>query len=248
MSDNIKLVIKGLEKTFVSEKKNKVEAVKDMSFSIRDEEFLCIVGPSGCGKTTLLRMIAGLERPTSGQLEWKAGEDEDHRVGFVFQDDALLPWRSAYGNIAFGLELFGKPKEEIDAKVKELINLMNLKGFESSYPKELSGGMRKRVAIARALAIDPEILLMDEPFVSLDAQTRNVLQKELLKVWADKKITVIFITHNVDEAVFLADRILILTPRPTSVKEEVVIKLPRPRDRTDLEFIDIRKDILSKID
>jgi len=243
-----KLKIRGLDKTFLSEKNVKVEAIKDMTFDVRDEEFLCIVGPSGCGKTTLLRIIAGLERPTKGDIVWVNKKSKGHQIGFVFQNDALLPWRSAYSNIAFGLEMKDMPKKKIDETVKNLIEFMNLKGFEGSYPKELSGGMQKRVAIARALAVDPDLLLMDEPFVSLDAQTRNILQRELLRVWDKRKNTVIFITHNVDEAVFLADRVLILTARPTKVKAEVIIDLPRPRDRTSLEFINIRKNILSKIE
>ncbi|HPR41213.1 MAG TPA: ABC transporter ATP-binding protein [Candidatus Methanofastidiosa archaeon] len=241
-----KLRIKDLEKTFISEKKSKVTAVRDMNFTVKDKEFLCIVGPSGCGKTTLLRIIAGLEKPTSGTMEWEDGSD--HKIGFVFQDDALLPWRTAYNNIALGLELSKMPKDEIKKKVSELIEFMGLKGFENSYPKELSGGMQKRVAISRALVIEPELLLMDEPFVSLDAQTRNVLQRELIKVWEKRQNTIIFITHNVDEAVYLADRVLILTARPTMVNAEVIIDLPRPRDRTSNDFINIRKKILSKIE
>nr|HOP09482.1 ABC transporter ATP-binding protein [Candidatus Methanofastidiosa archaeon] len=159
-----------------------------------------------------------------------------------------LPWRTAYNNIALGLELSKMPKDEIKKKVSELIEFMGLKGFENSYPKELSGGMQKRVAISRALVIEPELLLMDEPFVSLDAQTRNVLQRELIKVWEKRQNTIIFITHNVDEAVYLADRVLILTARPTMVNAEVIIDLPRPRDRTSNDFINIRKKILSKIE
>jgi len=243
-----KLRITNLEKTFMSEKSAKVSAVKDMTFDVKEREFLCIVGPSGCGKTTLLRMIAGLEEPTSGNIDWGNDNDIDHKIGFVFQDDALLPWRTTYNNIAFGLELLKDDKGNINEKVSDLIEFMNLKGFENSYPKELSGGMQKRVAIARALVVDPDLLLMDEPFVSLDAQTRNTLQKELIKVWENKENTIIFITHSVDEAVFLADRVLILTARPTKVKKEINIGLERPRDRTSNEFIGIRKMILSEID
>ena len=239
-----KLRITNLEKTFMSEKSAKVSAVKDMTFDVKEREFLCIVGPSGCGKTTLLRMIAGLEEPTSGNIDWGNDNDIDHKIGFVFQDDALLPWRTTYNNIAFGLELLKDDKGNINEKVSDLIEFMNLKGFENSYPKELSGGMQKRVAIARALVVDPDLLLMDEPFVSLDAQTRNTLQKELIKVWENKENTIIFITHSVDEAVFLADRVLILTARPTKVKKEINIGLERPRDRTSNEFIGIRLSLI----
>ncbi|HHN81545.1 MAG TPA: ABC transporter ATP-binding protein, partial [Methanomicrobia archaeon] len=172
---------------------------------------------------------------------------KNHSIGFVFQGESLLPWRSVWDNIAFGLEIEGREEKEIKKEVSRLISLMGLEGFETSYPRELSGGMQKRVAIARAFSIDPDILLMDEPFVSLDAQTRNILQQEVLKIWEETKSTVIFITHNVDEAVYLADRVLILTPRPTKVKYEVPITLPRPRDRTEQSFIEVRKDILAKM-
>jgi NitT/TauT family transport system ATP-binding protein len=239
-----KMKIKNLSKTFITEKETQVKAIEDMTFDVEDGEFLCLVGPSGCGKTTILRIIADLESPTAGSITWMT---KDHSIGFVFQGESLLPWRSVWDNIAFGLELEGRPEKEIKEEVSRLISMMGLEGFESSYPRELSGGMQKRVAIARAFSIDPDILLMDEPFVSLDAQTRNILQEEVLKIWSETKNTVIFITHNVDEAVYLADRVLILTPRPTKVKYEVPIRLPRPRDRTEQSFIEVRKDILAKM-
>lgn len=241
-----KVTIKGLEKTFFTENSTPVTAIKDMDLSVEAGEFVCIVGPSGCGKTTFLRILAGLEKPTSGTIAWDGGSSQS-TIGFVFQQHNLLPWRTVYGNIAYGLELRGTPQETRDDVVARLVSLMNLSGFERSYPKELSGGMQKRVAIARALAIDPDIMLMDEPFVSLDAQTRNILQMELLKVWAETKNTIVFITHNVDEAVFLADRVVILAPRPTKVKTEVPITLARPRDRTDAKFTAVRKTILEQM-
>jgi NitT/TauT family transport system ATP-binding protein len=241
-----KLTVHNLNKVFVTDKQVKVPAIKDMNFSVKQGEFVCFVGPSGCGKTTMLRILAGLEEPSSGDISWDGGT-EDKKIGFVFQSHTLLPWRTVYDNIAFGLEIQKTDDKTISEKVERLIGLMNLKGFEGTYPKELSGGMQKRVAIARALAVDPDIMLMDEPFVSLDAQTRNVLQRELLKVWEETKNTIIFITHNVDEAVYLADRVIILSQRPTQVKEEVPIPLARPRDRTDGEFIRLRKDILEKM-
>ncbi|MHC1598118.1 MAG: ABC transporter ATP-binding protein [Candidatus Methanofastidiosia archaeon] len=241
-----KLKVQQLNKTFVSEKNNKINVIRDMNFIVKEGEFLCLLGPSGCGKTTLLRIIANLENPTSGIVTWGQNSIQP-KIGFVFQEHSLLPWRTVYGNIAFGLELLGKEKEEIQKEIKRLISFVNLKGFENSYPRELSGGMQKRVAIARALAVNPDILLMDEPFVSLDAQTRNTLQKELVKIWKKTNKTVIFITHNVDEAVYLSDRVLILTQRPTYIKAEANILLQRPRDRTSIDFINIRKDILSKM-
>lgn len=236
--------INNLSKTFITEKETQVRAVEDLTFDVRDGEFVCLVGPSGCGKTTILRIIAGLDTPTSGSIKWMT---KNHSIGFVFQDESLLPWRSVWDNIAFGLEIEGRDEKEIEKEVSRLISLMGLEGFETSYPRELSGGMQKRVAIARAFSIDPDILLMDEPFVSLDAQTRNILQQEVLKIWEETKSTVIFITHNVDEAVYLADRVLILAPRPTKVKYEMPITLPRPRDRTEHLFIEARKDILAKM-
>lgn len=240
------LKVENLSKEFVSEQGNKITALDNLSFEVKDREFLCLLGPSGCGKTTLLRIIAGLDTPTGGSIRWENGT-KSHDTGFVFQENALLPWRTVEKNISFGLEMQKKPAEEKKEKVSKLIDMMKLKGFETSYPKELSGGMQKRVSIARALATDPDLLLMDEPFVSLDAQTRNVLQQELLRVWKETKKTIIFITHNVDEAVFLADRVIILTQRPSKIKSEATIDLKRPRDRTDAEFTELRKRILAEM-
>lgn len=235
------LVASNLSKEF-----NSFQAIKDVSFSVKDGEFVCIIGPSGCGKTTLLRMIAGLEKISSGEIKLgdrivsEPGKDR----GFVFQEYTLFPWRSAQKNVEFGLEVQGMGKAERKNIAGKYIDLVGLNGFEDRYPKELSGGMKQRVAIARALASDPEILLMDEPFGALDAQTRNLMQVELLRIWETEHKTILFVTHSVDEAVFLADRVIVLTTTPGSIREIVNIKLKRPRKRTDPEINQIRDHLL----
>jgi NitT/TauT family transport system ATP-binding protein len=243
------LSIKNLHKSFPKEDGEMV-AIEDFNLDVDEGEFICILGPSGCGKTTLLRMIAGLETPTSGQLLLngvpitKPGSDR----GMVFQEFALFPWRSVKSNIEFGLEIKRVPAKGRDEIARKLIDLVGLKGFENYHPNQLSGGMKQRVGIARALANDPTILLMDEPFGALDAQTRNLMQKELLRIWKETKKTVIFITHSVDEAVFLSDRIIVLTTRPSNIKTEVKITWERPRDRASVEFANMRKQILEQLE
>jgi NitT/TauT family transport system ATP-binding protein len=241
-----KVTIMGLEITFFTENSTPVTAIQDMDLSVEAGEFVCIVGPSGCGKTTFLRILAGLEKPTSGTIAWDGGSSQS-TIGFVFQQHNLLPWRTVYGNIAYGLELRGTPQETRDDVVARLVSLMNLSGFERSYPKELSGGMQKRVAIARALAIDPDIMLMDEPSFHSMPRHATYCRWSSLRYGRKRKIPSCFITHNVDEAVFLADRVVILAPRPTRVKTEVPITLARPRDRTDAKFTAVRKTILEQM-
>ena len=242
------LELKNVVKKFVSEKKE-ILAVDNVSFTVDNNEFLSIVGPSGCGKSTLLRMIAGLEKPTSGEilLEGKKIEKPDAERGMVFQQYTLLPWRTVLGNVAFGLEIKGAPKEERNEIAKKFIKMIGLEGFEDSYPYELSGGMQQRVAIARTLANDPKIVLMDEPFGALDTQTRTILQNELLKIWEKDKKTVVFITHSVEEAVYLSDRVTIMTARPGKVKDIVDISLDRPRKRNTVEFLEYKKQIVDKL-
>ena len=243
------LSINNLRKTFPKEDGEMV-AIEDFSLKVKEGEFVCILGPSGCGKTTLLRMIAGLEKPTSGELLLnnvpitKPGSDR----GMVFQEFALFPWRTVRKNIEFGLEVKGVPPEERKRISQRFIDLVGLNGFEDYHPPQLSGGMKQRVGIARALANEPMILLMDEPFGALDAQTRNLMQKELLRIWKETEKTVIFITHSVDEAVYLADRIVVLTTRPSHIKEIFEIMSERPRDRASLEFANMRKRILSELE
>jgi NitT/TauT family transport system ATP-binding protein len=220
-----------------------VLAVDDLSFDVNAGEFLVIVGPSGCGKTTVLNMLAGLERPTSGTIKLNGklinGPGADR--GVMFQDYALFPWRSVKGNIEFGL-VYGPPGKGLSAQEREdrvarVIDLVGLKGSEEKYPHQLSGGMRQRVALGRLVANEPDILLMDEPLAALDAQTRLILQDELLRVWgqdkpADQRRTVVFITHAIDEAIFLADRVVVLSSHPGRLKRIINIDLPRPRNDT----------------
>ena len=242
----MKLHITDVSKVFVSEKGEQVEALSHIDLEIDDQEFICILGPSGCGKTTLLRIIAGLDKASSGSVETVRDGTGGPvpKTAMIFQEYSLYPWRSVIENIAFGLELGGASREAMDEASHRYIGLVGLKGFEQSYPYELSGGMRQRVAVARALAIEPDILLMDEPFGALDAQTRNRLQKEILEIWDKTRKTILFVTHSVDEAVYLADRIVVLTGRPGSVREIISVDLPRPRDRTATEFAGIRRHVL----
>jgi NitT/TauT family transport system ATP-binding protein len=224
-----------------------VPGVADVSFGIEPSEFLCIVGPSGCGKSTLLNMIAGFLKPSGGEIRIDgkpvAGSGLDR--GVVFQDFAqLFPWRTALGNVAFGLEMKGMAKTEREELARRQLALVKLDRFADSYPHHLSGGMQQRVAIARALAYNPAVLLMDEPFAALDALTRDEMQRLLADVWRDTRKTVVYVTHNVAEAVYLADRVVVMTPHPGTVKIEVPIRLTRPRDPLSLAFIEHQKELL----
>lgn len=218
-------------------------ALNGVSFRMRKEEFVCVVGPSGCGKTTLLRVAACLEKPTDGKimLDGKEITARDRRVGMVFQEYALFPWMTVLKNVAYGprVRKLANPEQ----KALKLIELVNLRGSENKYPHELSGGMKQRVAIARSLAVDPEMLLMDEPFGALDAQTRNAMQEELVSIWEKTKKTILFVTHNVDEAVFLADRVILLN-QSGEIQELFEVRIKRPRTRTSVEFGKIREKIL----
>src|SRR5947207_12627266 len=225
----------------------RVAGVERASFDIEQSEFLCLVGPSGCGKSTLLNIIAGFLAPTGGEVriggEVVTGHSMDR--GIVFQDFAqLFPWRTALGNVAFGLEMKGVGKDEREAIARKQLQLVKLEKFTQSYPHHLSGGMQQRVAIARALAYNPAVLLMDEPFAALDALTRDDMQRLLAEVWRTTRKTVIYVTHNVAEAVYLADRVIVMTPHPGTVKAQVPITLPRPRDPLSVEFLDYQKRLL----
>jgi len=237
-------------KSFYTEgNKNEIQVLKDISCVIEEGRFISITGPSGCGKTTLLRIIAGLEKTTRGRviLDGKDISHQSSRVGLVFQEYALFPWRTTLQNITMGLEIMGVPKQERVKAAMDYINMFGLKGFEHYYPHELSGGMQQRVAIARTLIMGPKIVLMDEPFASLDSQTRNDLQEFLLDLWQERKDTVLFVTHNVDEAVFLSDEIIVLSNRPATVVTRVSVDCPRPRDRTSFECNQIRKRVLETL-
>jgi NitT/TauT family transport system ATP-binding protein len=243
------IAISSLSKVFRKDKK-RITALSGFDLEVREGEFVCLLGPSGCGKTTALRIVAGLEEKTSGTVKLhgreitSAGSDR----GMVFQEFALFPWRTVRKNIEFGLEVKAVPEEKRATISKKYIDLVGLRGFEDSHPRELSGGMKQRVGIARALANDPKVLLMDEPFGSLDAQTRNLMQKELLRIWSATGKTILFVTHSVDEAVFLADRIVVMTARPGKVREVIPVDLPRPRERTSREFIGVRGKVLAELD
>jgi len=227
-----------------------VQGVKDASFTLEASEFLCLVGPSGCGKSTLLNIIAGFLAPTGGEILIGGKPISGHGLdrGVVFQDFAqLFPWRTALGNVAFGLEMKGVPKQEREETAMEQLRLVKLERFANSYPHHLSGGMQQRVAIARALAYNPAVLLMDEPFAALDALTRDDMQRLLADVWRETRKTIIYVTHNVAEAVYLADRVVVMTPHPGTVKKEVSIELRRPRDPLSHEFLDYQKQLLHEL-
>jgi len=208
-----------------------LDALEGCSLQLTRGEFVCLIGPSGCGKSTLLRIVAGLLTPTAGEvwLEGAALSAPGRRVGLVFQQPTLLPWRTVYGNIALPLELAGQPTAAIQQATRDLIAMVGLIGFEENYPRQLSGGMAQRAAIARALAQNPEILLLDEPFASLDALTRERMAVELLRIWQQFQRTVLMVTHNVEEAVLLADRVMVMSARPGRVVDIVPVNLPRPR-------------------
>ncbi len=242
--------IKNVSRIFKKEDKSSTEALKNVSFDVGDGEFVCLLGPSGCGKTTLLRIIAGLETRTSGDITLNGVSitGPDPKRGMVFQQYSLFPWRTVIDNVTFGLEMQGIDKAESRKHAEKYIELVGLKQFKNSYPYELSGGMQQRAAIARALANEPEVLLMDEPFGALDAQTRNILQDELLRIWEQRHVTFIFVTHSVDEAVVLSDRILVMTTRPGRIKEIVPVDLPRPRRRTSPEVNSLRDRVLKLLE
>ena len=225
----------------------KVLAVQEASFAAADAEFVCLVGPSGCGKTTLLNMIAGFFAPTRGAIRigGRAVNGQGLDRGIVFQDFAqLFPWRTALGNVAFGLEMKGMGKVERERVALEQLRLVKLEKFAGAYPHHLSGGMQQRVAIARALAYNPGVLLMDEPFAALDALTRDEMQRLLAEVWRETRKTIVYVTHNVAEAVYLADRVIVMTPHPGRIRADIPVRLPRPRDPLSVEFLEHQKELL----
>ena len=243
-----KLEVRHLTKTFSRGRGELVPVLEDVSFAVADLEFVAIVGPSGCGKSTFLRIVNGLIPPDSGTIliDGRAVTGPGHGVGMVFQSFDLFPWRTAIGNVEFGMEMMNVPRRECRERAQRWIALVGLTGFEHAYPHELSGGMQQRVGIARALAIEPQVLLMDEPFGALDVQTRDLLQDELLAIWQRERKTVLFVTHSIEEAIYLADRIVLLTPRPARVERVLDVPFGRPRTedvKSDPTFVELRREI-----
>lgn len=244
-----RLSLRGVTRTFRGEDGKQLLAIDNVSLQINAGEFLCLVGPSGCGKSTLLYMMAGLTRPSSGEV-WM----DSHRVDgpgtdriLIFQELGLFPWLTVAKNVEFGLKIKGVPKSERAERAMEYLRLVHLLKFKDSYIHQLSGGMRQRVALARALATEPEVLLMDEPFAALDAQTRDLLHDELERIWSETRRTIVFVTHNVREAVRLGDRVVLLTFRPGRVKREFPVTLPRPRQMEDAALAERAGEILVEL-
>lgn len=224
----MKLVIENVSKTFKARSGKALPVLKDINLTVNEEEFVALVGPSGCGKSTLLNITAGLLAPTEGSIRFThLPENHIPRTGIVFQETGLFPWRSVYDNIAFGLEAAGVPKDEQKERISHYISLVGLNGFEKALPHHLSGGMRQRVGIARALVINPDLLLMDEPFSALDAQTRTIMQEELVTLWDKTRLSTLYVTHNIQEAVMLADRVVLLSRRPGKINRILTIAIPR---------------------
>lgn len=246
---NKKIELKSLSKTYF-DKKSWFQAVKDVSFDIYDGEFLVLLGPGRCGKSVLLNMLSGLEEKTGGSVFYNGKELQGANPDFsmVFQKTNLLPFKTVMENVELGLKFKGMEKEERRAICQKYIDLVGLQGFENSYPPALSGGMKQRVGIARAYAMSPELLIMDEPFGALDAQTRYSMQNEILRIWEQDKRTILFVTNNLEEACYLGDRIVLLSDSPAVVKKEYIVGLPRPRNMTSKEFMDLRIEISDNTD
>src|SRR5574343_1161350 len=242
--DSAHISVSHVSKVFQTEERA-VVALQDINLDIPRGQFVCLLGPSGCGKSTLLNAIAGFALPSSGSIvaDGQTVAAPGPERGMVFQEYALFPWMTVAENIAFGLQIKGLPKVEISQTVERLLAMLSLSDFRNGYPKDLSGGMRQRVAIARVLALDSPIMLMDEPFGALDALTRRNLQDELLRIWSELKKTIIFVTHSIEEAIYLADRIVVMTYRPGTVKRDHYVDIPRPRDPASPAFNELKREL-----
>jgi NitT/TauT family transport system ATP-binding protein len=240
--------IEKASKVYRTQENEFVSAIAEVSFGVRENEFVTLVGPSGCGKSTLLKLVSGLIPVTGGTIHVREQlvREPFSDVGFVFQHPVLLPWRTVWGNILFSIEMLGKKEGEFVDQARDLIQLAGLEGFENKYPRELSGGMQQRVAICRALIHDPSLLLMDEPFGALDAMTREEMSFELLRIWEERRKTILFVTHSIPEAILLADRVVVMTPRPGKIERIFEIDLPRPRVY-EMEFNERFKALNSEI-
>ena len=249
INHNIIVECKDVSKTFITPE-GEHPVVRNFDLEAKENEFLVLFGPGQCGKTTIINMIAGFEKATAGSMKFMGKEitKPDPSRGVVFQSTALFPWMTTMGNVEYGLKMAGVPKAERQKRAQKYIDLVGLSGFEKSFPVQLSGGMRQRVGIARAYCNEPKLMLMDEPFGALEAQTRYLMQEELQRIWEAEKRTVIFVTNNIEEALYLADRILVLTNCPATVKKEYKIDLPRPRNLVSPEFLALRKEITSILD
>jgi len=239
-----KVTVNGLTKKF-----GDLLVLNDISFNVYEGELLCIVGPTGCGKTTFLNLLSRLMPPTNGNIliDGKEADPKKHNLSFVFQEPSCMPWRTVKENIAYGMEVKKLPQAELDGRLKKIMELVGLTDSENLYPNQISSSMEQRVAIARAFAVNPDLLLMDEPYGQLDVKLRYYLEDELVRIWKELQSTVLFVTHNIEEAVYVAERILVLTNKPTTVKSEVVVDLPRPRDFRDPKFVEIRKQVTDLI-
>ena len=249
MMESIKIECRNISKTFIQKGKMEVPVIVDVSLKVHENEFLVILGPGQCGKSTLLRTIAGLETPDTGEsfLHGKPVSGPGPDRGLVFQGYMLFAWKTVFGNVELGPKLRGVSKKERREIAMKYIEMVGLNGFENHYPHQLSGGMKQRVGIARAYANNPQVMLMDEPFGQLDAQTRIFMQHEITRIWQQEKRTVIFVTNNIDEALFLADRIILMEGKlPGRIKKEYPINLPRPREHTDMDLLELREIITNE--
>jgi NitT/TauT family transport system ATP-binding protein len=247
MTSKPKFSAKGLQKLFHDSNTGRtVEAIQNLDLDVAEREFVVLIGPSGCGKSTFLYICAGFEKPTSGTILFDGTpvKGPSPKRGIVFQDFVLYPWRTVRRNITMGLELKGTPKQDAAKQTQHWIDLVGLSGFEDAYPRQLSGGMKQRVAIARTLACEPEAVLMDEPFGALDVQTRNFMVSDLQRVWEEAQKTIIFVTHSVEEAVTLADRIVVFGARPSRIKEDIRVDIPRPRRDDDPAVVELRSRLV----
>ena len=243
LTEGLVLALDNVGKTFASNRRMPIQALDHLDLRVKEGEFVALIGPTGCGKTTVLNIVAGLEAPSEGAVRRADGLSPERDIAFVFQHYTLFPWRRVLRNVTFGLEMRRAPRVEREAIAKALLREVGLQGFERAFPHELSGGMRQRAAIAQALATHPRMILMDEPFGALDELTREALQEMLSDLWLERRPTVLFVTHNVEEAIIMADRVAVMRSRPGRIISEINVNMPRPRNRLDSTFISICEDV-----